>query len=335
MMQAYLNAIAFHLPEKVLDNNQLNTEFPEWSSDKISQKTGIYERRIAAEKEFSSDLGLNAALRLFDENNIDPGTIDFILFCTQSPDYFLPTTACILQDKLSIPSSAGALDYNLGCSGYVYGLAIAKGLLAAGIATRVLLITAETYSKFINFKDKSNRTLFGDAASASLISLDNDGGEILDFSLGTDGRGAENLIVKNGGMRYRHLESDDVIIDNTFESNNNNLYMNGPEIFRFTSQAVPVLVNDTLTKNKVFLEDIDLFIFHQANQFMLDYIRKKLSIPNEKFYIFLKNCGNTVSSTIPIALYNAVKEKKIKKNNLILLAGFGVGYSWGGTILKY
>lgn len=334
-MLVFLNAIAFHLPENTLNNEQLNKEFPEWSADKISKKTGIYERKIAGENEFSSDLGVKAAIRLFNENNIDPKSIDFILFCTQSPDYFLPTTACLLQNTLGIPTSAGALDYNLGCSGYVYGLALAKGLITAGVARKVLLVTAETYSKFINFKDKSNRTIFGDAASASLISGHKEGAEIGDFALGTDGGGAENLMVKNGGMRYRNVKSEDVITEDGFVKNDDNLYMNGAEIFKFTSQAVPLLVSETLKKNNVDFNDIDLFVFHQANQYMLDYIRKKIDIPADKFHIFLEKCGNTVSSTIPIALHEAVAQDKIKGGSVVLLAGFGVGYSWGGTILRY
>ena len=334
-MPAFLKATSFYLPERVLNNDQLNNEFPEWSAEKISQKTGIYERRIAAENEYSSNLGFRAAIKLFEEHAINPKSIDFILFCTQSPDYFLPTTACILQQKLGIPTSAGALDYNLGCSGFVYGLALAKGLLTAGIAKNILLITAETYSKFINNQDKSNRTIFGDAASASLIVADGKGAEICNFSLGTDGAGADNLIVKNGGMRYRNVEAKDVYGENGFEKNDSDLYMNGSEVFMFTSRAVPLLVNDTLQKNQLNLNDVDLFVFHQANQFMLDHIRKKLQIPAEKFFIYLRNCGNTVSSTIPIALYNALQGKRINKGNTVLLAGFGVGYSWGGVILKY
>jgi len=335
-MPAFLKATSFHLPENILSNDQLNSEFPEWSAEKISQKTGIYERRIAAKDEYSSDLAIKAAIKLFEENAIDPKLIDFVLLCTQSPDYFLPTTACILQQKLGIPTSAGALDYNLGCSGFVYGLALAKGLVVAGIAKNILLITAETYSKFINHQDKSNRTIFGDAASASLIVADSEeGAEVGDFSLGTDGAGAENLIVKNGGMRYRNVEAKDIYGDNGFERNDSDLYMNGSEIFMFTSRAVPTLVNETLLKNQLNLDDIDLFVFHQANQFMLDHIRKKLQIPADKFFIYLRDCGNTVSSTIPIALYNAMAEKRINKGSTVLLAGFGVGYSWGGVILKY
>lgn len=328
-----IKAISYYLPDRPLTNNDLNTQFPEWSADKISGKTGIFERRIAGESEFSSDMACKAAENLFAEHNVDRDQIDFILLCTQSPDYFLPTTACILQNRLGIPTSAGALDFNLGCSGYVYGLSLAKGLISAGIASNVLLITSETYSKFLNPRDKSNRTIFGDAAAATLI-VEDGICEIDKFVLGTDGRGAENLIVKNGGLK-NPLNGADVEVDGEFLRNDDNLFMDGGEIFKFTAQAVPALVSEILRKSKFSIEDIDLFVFHQANEFMLNFIRKKIGIPEDKFYLFLKNCGNTVSSTIPIALYEALKEKRIATGDKVLLAGFGVGYSWGSTILKF
>ncbi|KQS37820.1 3-oxoacyl-ACP synthase [Pedobacter sp. Leaf194] len=333
-MKAYIKAISYYLPEKVLTNESINSDFPEWSVDKISSKTGIFNRHIAAENEFSSDMALKAANILFTDHQIKPSSIDFILLCTQSPDYLLPTTACILQDKLGIPTNAGALDFNLGCSGYIYGLALAKGLIYGGIAKNVLLITSETYSKFIHPQDKSNKTIFGDAASASLISADEGIAEILDFELGTDGQGAENLIVKRGGVRYDKsiLGVSDKKDDFGNITNENNLYMNGTEIFNFTSSAVPSLIEEVLKKNKLLKEDVELFIFHQANKYMLNHLRKKIKINEDDFYYFLEDCGNTVSSTIPIALANAIKDKRIKNN--VLLAGFGVGYSWGGCIIK-
>ncbi len=233
-MQARIKAISYYLPSSLLHNTNLNQLFPEWSVDKISSKTGIYQRHIAESDEFSSDMAIKAALKLFSENAINPQTIDFVLLCTQSPDYFLPTTACIIQDRLNIPTSAGALDFNLGCSGYIYGLSLAKGLVYASIAKNILLITAETYSKFIHPKDKSNRTIFGDAATATLITADDGFAEIGNFELGTDGKGAGNLIVKNGGMRFpsHFTKSEDVIDDYGNVTNDSNLYMNGTEIFQ-------------------------------------------------------------------------------------------------------
>jgi 3-oxoacyl-[acyl-carrier-protein] synthase-3 len=330
-MIAKIKAISYYLPEIVLDNKKINEDFPEWSIDKISSKTGIYERHISGEHEFTSDMAVKVSKKLFDEHNISPNDIDFVLLCTQSPDYFLPTTACLVQDKLKIPTTAGALDFNLGCSGYIYGLAIAKGLISSNIAKNVLLITSESYTKFIHPKDKSNRTIFGDGSSATLISTEGFA-EILDFELGTDGSGAENLIVKNGATRHPNLDGVDISDEFNNIKNDNCLFMNGSEIFSFTSSSIPPLINKTLEKNKLYIEDINLFILHQANKFILNNLRKKLNIPEDNFYIFLENCGNTVSSTIPIAITEAKKENKINGN--VLLCGFGVGYSWGSCIIK-
>jgi 3-oxoacyl-[acyl-carrier-protein] synthase-3 len=330
-MIAKIKAISYYLPASVLDNQKLNEDFPEWSVDKISSKTGIYERHISDENEFTSDMAVSVAEKLFSEHGISRDDIDFILLCTQSPDYFLPTTACLVQNRLNIPTTAGSLDFNLGCSGYVYGLAIAKGLIFSNIAKNVLLITSEAYSKFIHPRDKSNRTIFGDGASATLVSTEGFA-EILDFELGTDGSGAKNLIVKNGAIRHPDLSGVDISDDFNNIKNDNHLFMNGSEIFSFTSDSIPSLVTKTLEKNKIELEGIDLFVLHQANKFILDHLRKKIKIPEDKFYIFLKNCGNTVSSTIPIALCEAKKENRLSGN--ILLCGFGVGYSWGSCIIK-
>lgn len=330
-MKAYIKAISYYLPETVLYNEKLVQEFPEWTVEKIANKVGVNKRHIANEEETASDLAVNAALQLFNESNIERGCIDFVLFCTQSPDYFLPSTACILQDRLGLSTHVGALDYNLGCSGYVYGLSLAKGLILGGIAKNVLLLTAETYTKHLHPRDKGNRTIFGDAATASIISTEGFA-EIGNFSLGTDGKGAENLIVKTGAFRNRNRVEDLEFDENGNPLSSDYLYMNGAEIFNFTLDAVPPLVRDTLLKNDSEMKDIDLFIFHQANKYMINFLRKKLKIEEEKFYVFLENVGNTVSSTIPIALYEAKKENRLTGN--VLLAGFGVGYSWGGVVLK-
>ena len=330
-MKAFIKAISYYLPEKVLTNEELVREFPEWSVDKIASKVGINQRHVATEDETSADLATKAAEKLFAENNVDKNAIDFILFCTQSPDYFLPTSACVIQNRLGLQTSCGALDFNLGCSGYVYGLSLAKGLIFAGIAKNVLLLTGETYSKFIHPKDKGNRTIFGDAGSASLISTEGFA-EIGHFELGTDGKGANNLMVKSGGMRYPEAINDMTLDENGNPISSDHLYMNGAEIFNFTIEAVPQLVRNTLIKNNLELSDIHLCAFHQANKYMLNFLRKKLKIEEDQFYYYMSEVGNTVSSTIPILLTEAKKEEKLSGN--VLLAGFGVGYSWGGTVLK-
>jgi len=334
MIKSFIKAISYYLPETILTNTELVQEFPEWTVEKVAEKVGINTRHISAKNETAGDMAEQAAIRLFREWNIKPDEVDFILLCTQSPDYFLPTTACILQHHLNIPISAGALDYNLGCSGFIYGLALAKGLVVAGIAKNVLLLTSETYSKHIHSKDKGNRTIFGDAATACIIA-NNGFAEIGEFKLGTDGTGAESLIVKTGGMRCKEPLLDEAVNENGALKSSDHLYMDGSEIFSFTQGKVPIVVSDALLTNKLKLEDIDLFVFHQANKYMLNFLRKKIKIPQEKFYIFMSNVGNTVSSTIPIALKEAISEKKIVKGNKVFITGFGVGYSWGGCVLFF
>jgi 3-oxoacyl-[acyl-carrier-protein] synthase III len=339
---AAIKAIEYHLPARVLANDQLAAELSDWSAEKIEEKTGIAERYVAAENECASDLGVAAARKLFMSGACRPEEIDYLLLCTQSPDYFLPTTACLMQERLGIPTTAGAIDFNQGCSGHVYGLGLAKGLVETGQARRVLLITAETYSKHIHPRDRSVRTLFGDAAAATLIAglEDSDGFEpplLGPFVLGTDGRGAGNLIVPTGGLRQpRTAESGQAQVDEHGNwRSQDNLFMNGPEIFTFTLRIVPQCVSDLLARAGKRLEDIDLFVFHQANRYMLEHLRKKLRIPDEKFWIAMRHCGNTVSSTIPIALKLAQEAGRLRRGQTIMLVGFGVGYSWGGALVRW
>jgi 3-oxoacyl-[acyl-carrier-protein] synthase III len=337
-MEAFINFIEYYLPADRLTNEELNATYPEWSADKISQKTGIYNRSISGIEEFASDMACSAANCLFERSPLTPREIDFLLLCTQSPDYFLPTTACILQSKIGLPNSAGAMDYNLGCSGYIYGLGLAKGLITCGQSSQLLLLTSETYSKYIHPRDKSNKTIFGDAAAATAITSQIGGdfsAHILGFEYYTDGMGFDKLIVKNGGIRYNKATGCDIQDDQgSFIRNDDYLYMDGKAIFEFTSFVVPPLIDKVLIKNSLKKQDIDLFVFHQANAFMMQVIRKRCEIPEDKFFIFLKDCGNTVSSTIPIALKAAYLQGRIKKGMKIILAGFGVGLSAAACVLE-
>jgi 3-oxoacyl-[acyl-carrier-protein] synthase-3 len=334
MNKSFIKGISYYLPDCILTNELLINEFPEWTAEKVAKKIGIEKRHIAAQGETAVDMAVKASEKLFYDYRIDKNIIDFVLLCTQSPDYFLPSSACVVQHRLGLPTSCGALDFNLGCSGFVYGLALAKGLIISNVAKNVLLITSETYSKHIHPKDKGNRTIFGDAAAATLISTDGIA-KILDFSLGTDGAGADNLIVRTGGMRQPGKTGEICFDETNTPVSDDYLYMNGTEIFTFTLDAVPALVDNTLKKNNLIKEDIDLFVFHQANKYMMDFLRKKIKIGENQFYYCLSKMGNTVSSTIPIALYEAMKDNTIKKDNKVMLAGFGVGYSWAGNILQF
>lgn len=330
-MSAYIKAISYYTPNQILTNEDLVREFPEWTIEKVASKVGIHQRHIASANETAGDMALLAAEKLFEEHKIDRNDVDFVLLCTQSPDYFLPSTACILQNTLGLRQDIGAFDFNLGCSGFVYGLSVAKGLIAAGIAENILLLTSETYTKYLHPKDKGNRTIFGDAASATIISTTGFA-EIGDFVLGTDGSGYEQLIVKSGASRTPQALNDIQFDENNNPTSSDHLFMNGPDIFTFTIERVPTMVRGLLEKSGLTKDDIHLFIPHQANLYILEFLRKKMKIEKDKYYINLANFGNTVSSTIPIALCEALKENKLHGN--ILLAGFGVGLSWGATVIK-
>ena len=330
-MSAFISAISYYLPETKVSNQDLVEQFPEWSVDKIAKKIGVMNRHMVTEGQCASDLAEQAAKRLFLEHDIDKDKVDFLLLCTQSPDYFLPTTACLLQSRLKLNNKCGALDFNLGCSGYVYGLALAKGLIESHVANNVLLLTAETYTKYIHKRDKGNRTIFGDAASATLVSTIGFA-EIGCFDLGTDGDGSKNLIVKTGASRNPN-PLEDVVFDKSGNPiSSDHLYMNGSEIFNFTLETVPDLVETVMEKNALQKEDIDLYVVHQANKYMLDCLYDLMEIDETKTFEYMAEVGNTVSSTIPLALCEARKQGKLKGK--VLIAGFGVGYSWGGCILN-
>lgn len=325
--------IEYALPEKVITNEELAKLFANWSAEKIYNKTGIRSRHVTTENETAADLAVVAAQKLIEKNIVPKDDIDFILCVTQSPDYKLPTTACIIQDRLGLPKKTGAFDINLGCSGYIYGLAVAKSLVETGIANNVLLITAETYSKHINPLDKSTRTIFGDGAAATLIG--HGGMEIGSFDLGTDGSGKDFLIIPTGGAR--RACTPETAVEKEAEGNvrsEDNLFMSGADIFEFTIREVPASVKRILKKENLKKDSVDLFVFHQANQFMLDFLVKLIKLDKQKFYMNFADTGNTVSASIPIALKRAMDEGVVKPNQTIVLCGFGVGLSWGSTVIR-
>jgi 3-oxoacyl-[acyl-carrier-protein] synthase-3 len=326
---ASLGPIAVHLPEKVETNDLLAAEFPDWDLKLIESKTGIRQRHIAAADECSSDLGVTAAEKLFSEYGVDRRSIDFLLFCTQTPDYPLPTTACLVQDRLKLRTSIGAYDFNLGCSGFVYGLAMAEGLIRGGLASRVLLITAETYTKFIDRGDRSLRTIFGDGAAATLIDAA-DEPSLSGFVFGTDGRGADTLIVNSGGARMPAC----AIAPRKRKRWASALYMDGPSLMDFTVEAVPQLVDQVLRRAELSRDEIDLFLLHQATYKMLSQLRDRIQVPPERLPIQLEEYGNTVSSTLPILIDEMRREGRLSRGSRAMLVGFGVGYSWAGCVWR-
>jgi len=328
MINAKINHIEYYLPEKIVTNKDLAKENPDWNFDLIEPKTGVLSRHITTQSEHASDLAVRAAEKLLEKNNIDRKSIDTLLFCTQSPDYLLPTTACVMQERLKLLTNTAALDFNLGCSGYIYGLALVGGMMRAGISKRTLLLCADTYSKYISPRDRTCRTVFGDGGTATLIDLSKSDEALGPFVLGTDGKGRDKIIVRQknnpAGVDF------DADIDL-----NQHLYVDGAAVFMFTMAKVPECVAELLAKAGKKIDDIDLFIFHQASKVVIDKIISKLSLNESKVFRGYEKIGNTVSASIPIALKQAEEESRLKKGDLIMLVGFGVGFSWGACLVQW
>ncbi len=330
-MPAVILGISYHLPSRIETNDDLHRQNPEWLMDKIEAKSGILSRHVAAEYETASDLGFRAAAKLLERELVAADQIDYVLFCTQCPDHYLPPSACMLQHRLGLKQAIGAFDFNLGCSGFVYGLQIAKSLVLCGEARNVLLITADTYSKFINPRDRTVRTLFGDGAAATLIGLADGPGEIGDFVIGTDGSRGDRLIVPAGGCRLpRSSETAVETVDSSgCARSTNDLFMDGPALFTFAITTVPRVVKAMMAKTGRTLEDYDWFVYHQANKYMLESLFIRSKIPLEKTVQVYETIGNTVSASIPIAMQTYVEGGKIVPGQRLMLVGFGVGFSWG------
>lgn len=322
---AFIRALSYYLPEIVCTNEDIIKDLADCEEigDSVIKSMGVESRHVVMSDETAADIAAKAALQLFEEYSIIPDEIDFLVYDTQCPDYSMPSTACMLQDYLKIPTASGAFGMDLGCSGYVYGLAVASSFIESGLAKNVLLLTSDTISKCLYPKDK-NRLLFGDGASATVVS-DHGFAEIGKFEIGTDGRGFDHIIIRNGGWRHRCLEGN---LGDWF-------FMDGEAIFNFTVDCVPALIKGTLNKNGLRDEDVDYYVFHQANKFMLNTLRKLNGIPKDKFFIDISDTGNTTSSTVPIALKRSIDKGAVAKGMRVMLGGFGVGLSWAGTIVQF
>lgn len=327
MPYAAIGPIAVHLPPRIETNAQLAELFPNWNMEVIASKTGILQRHIADPDVCASDLGVAACEQLFTEHDIDRSSIDMLLLCTQTPDYPLPTTACLMQDRLSLRTSCGALDFNLGCSGFVYGLAMADGLIRTGACKRILLVTAETYSRYIHEEDRSLRTIFGDGAAATLI----EAGEeptLQAFHFGTDGSGADTLLATRGGAR----SEEQAITPRHRKRWKSDLYMDGPSLMNFTVGQIPGLVEQILEESGMSKPEVHRFLFHQATRKMLEHLQVAMKVDEERLPIRLENCGNTVSSTIPILINDLRQDGELPNGSKNMLVGFGVGWSWAGCM---
>ncbi len=327
MKHAAIGPIALHFPARVETNEELAAVFPKWDMERIYEKTGIRQRYVAEPEECASDLAVAAAEKLLHAHEIDRTSIDYLLLCTQTPDYPLPTTACLLQHRLKLPNTTGALDFNLGCSGFVYGLSMAQGLIASGQARRVLLITAETYSKYIDDEDRSLRTIFSDAAAATLIEASSTP-SLGPFTFGTDGAEADTLMVNQGGAR----QVQHALKPRKRHRWASQLYMDGPSLVTATLERVPPMMDALLAKAGLAQADIDYFLMHQATLLMLDRLRAQLQVGEDRMPTVIEQFGNTVSSTIPIVIHDLRRRGLLRPGTRSMLVGFGVGFSWSGTI---
>jgi 3-oxoacyl-[acyl-carrier-protein] synthase III len=323
-MKVKIDSNAYYLPEKKENNESLKLDNPDWDMSKISDKTGVFTRSISSTNQTALDLAFEAGSRLFKDSSCKED-VDLVVLVTQSPDYVLPTSACILQDRLGLSKKCMAFDINLGCSGFIYALSIVGSLIESGIAKKGLILCSDTYTKYIDKSDRTCRPIFSDGASATLL-VGSDIDKVGPFVLGTDGSGYDKLIVREGGAREPHISSNSL---------NGTLEMRGADVFLFTLNTVPNCMNELLDKSKLDIEDIDLFVFHQASQLVLENLIRAMSLDEDKVFINLKDIGNTVSASIPIALKDAETQGRLKSGDKVMLLGFGVGLSWGSTLITW
>lgn len=329
---AYINDFECLLGEEIITNAQLAKVFAEFSEEEIRRISGVDQRFSVGKDGLSSVFGAEVAEVFFERNKINRDEIDYLIFCTECPDYMAPATSCLVQSKLSLPTSIGTFDLSFGCSGYTYGLLMAKALVESGIASKVLFITADLPTQVITNRHPYLKFIFSDAASVTLISEEHTGYRIGNFAVGTDGRGEYSLQVSSSGFSMpRNI--DWYTDEYTKKLRGGEMTMVGEEVFRFSLKEVPRLVEQVLEKNNCSFNEIDLFIFHQASPIILKSLKRKLGIPDNKFFTNLVDVGNTVSASIPLCLKDAREKGIVKSDMKILIAGFGIGFSWSGTII--
>jgi 3-oxoacyl-[acyl-carrier-protein] synthase-3 len=328
-----ISGLSAAVPQKIYYNRTDNKYFASEDAEKIVDKIGVEERRIAENNTCSSDLGLAAADRLLAEMNIEKNSVDALIFVSQTADYRIPATGIILQHKLGLPKSCAAFDVNLGCSGFVYGLSMAYSFATQPTVNRVLLITAETRTKVYSFKDRKTCLLFGDAATACLIEKNEKYGDSL-FKLDSDGSKSDYIIIKSGG--YRNPSTPESFIerdksDGGFHSDEQ-VHMDGAGVFEFVITNVPRHIRSVLKECQVEKEDVAYFVFHQANRFMNEHVRKMLKLEKEKVPYSFERFGNTSSVSIPLTIATELREK-LETSQKVVISGFGVGLSLASGVL--
>ncbi len=329
-METYLSCIAAYLPRTVRSNEDIARPDIDWPAEKIFSKTGIRSRYVVAPGETAGDLAFWAVKELLESQDVKLEGIDALIVGTQSPDYFLPGIACQLHGKLGLKTACGAFDYNLGCSGFTYGLWLASALINSGAAKNILLVSTDCYSRYCDIDNLSTASLFGDAATAVLLSSSpiNALAIVGPTIVGTDGSGCESLAVRQGAGAEMSV-SDSATLSRP------HLHMDGPEVFRFALREVAPAVNRLLDHCGLTVSQIDLFLFHQANAFLLEHIRRKMGVSSERLPIALETTGNTVNASIPLLILNCIERGILSGQKTCVLMGFGVGFSWASTLVKW
>jgi 3-oxoacyl-[acyl-carrier-protein] synthase-3 len=333
-----IRAIACELPATEVTNEDLDRENPSWQIELVAELAGIDSRRIAAEDETAFDLSVRACERLREDSGIDLGRIDAILYCTHDPDYPSPGNAHLLHAHLGLGDDVLAFDYGLACSGFVYGLAFADSFVRSGIASEILLVTAETQSKRTNPGDRSVRALFGDGAAVAYLSAgEGSGGRVVACELCTHGQGFKHGYTPAGGAR--NPSSEETKRETTDRSGNvrtaEDIHMDGAEVWAFVNSAVPNHIEAFLGRHSLTLDDIDLCVFHQASKMILDSLVKALPVPPEKMFRHMKDIGNLASASIPFALRAALDQGTLQPGDRVLLSAFGAGISYGSAIVEF
>jgi len=317
--------IASCVPAHRFDNVADTTEFTAEEVRKVVGMAGVSARRVVEGDTCSSDLCFGAAQELLDELAIDRSTIDVLIMATQTPDYIMPSTSCLLQQRLGLPTTCAAFDLNLGCSAYVYALWLASSLLASSNYRRILVLNGETPTRYADRADRSVALLFGDAGSATLLERRDDGDPAPDwaFVLHTDGAGSDDLIIRGGGVRDRFCA----------DTREHYVSMNGSGVFNFTIRVIPPLVRDTLGLAGIVKEDVDCFVFHQSNRFIMNHLIKKLALRAERVPVILEGFGNTGGPSVPLTITQGGFARPGDRAARLMLLGYGVGLSWGSALV--
>ena len=317
-----------YVPEKVLTNTDLE-KIVETSDEWIIKRTGIRERRIAAEDQSTSDLALEAARMALDRAGIAAEDLDAIILATLTPDTYCPAGACYVQNLLGA-TNACAFDLSAACTGFVYGITVGASLVRTGVHKNVLVLGAETLSRFIDYTDRNTCILFGDGAGAAVLSRAEEGGDsrLLDHYLRSDGGGTELIIMPGGGAR-RPSSHD------TVDGKLHFLSMQGNDVFKFATKSMQTLIETAIERNGLSADDLDLVVPHQVNSRIIDTVLRKVDIPEEKIYLNLQRYGNTSAASVPMALHEAVEEGRIQEGSLVLLVAFGAGLTWGYNLVRW